>query len=130
MEVEDVVSAVTMGLIPARYSTALARYYFVVDLLKKTVVAVLTGGVPIDPYLQITLLFAATASQALFVLLVAPMKDHLFQYIEIFSCLVDAGTFACALSILYRPADAEAIGWIMLAMCALGFLRGGGAFPF
>ena len=55
------------------------KYYFVVDLVKKALVAILTGGVLVAPLRQVGVILAAVSAQALFVVVVAPIKDPLYQ---------------------------------------------------
>ena len=98
------------------------RYYFVVDLIKKVLVAVLTGGVLVGPFAQAGVLIAATSAQALFVLVAAPIKDRLFQALEVFSCSIDATTFVCGLALLYEGIDTEAVGFFMLAINVLSII--------
>ena len=98
------------------------KYYFFIDLTKKMLVAVLTGAVLVDPVRQAVILIVATSGQALFVLLLAPIKDPLSQVLEAFSCSVDAATFACGLALLYDGPYVEAVGYFMLAINLLSIV--------
>ena len=44
------------------------------------------------------------------------------QGIEIFSCTIDVGTFACGLALLFDGVNLEAIGFFMLAINALSII--------
>ena len=48
----------------------LCKYYFIVDLAKKTLVAVLTGGVLVTPLIQVGVLIAATSAQVFYYLFI------------------------------------------------------------
>ena len=98
------------------------KYYFFIDLTKKMLVAVLTGAVLVDPVRQAVILIVATSGQALFVMLLAPIKDPLFQVLEAFSCCIDAATFACGLALLYDGPYIEAVGYFMLAINVLSIV--------
>ena len=98
------------------------KYYFFIDLTKKMLVAVLTGAVLVDPVRQAVILIVATSGQALFVMLLAPIKDPLSQVLEAFSCSVDAATFACGLALLYDGPYVEAVGYFMLAINLLSII--------
>ena len=94
----------------------LCKYYFILDLVKKLLVAVLTGGVIVDAFSQAGVLIAITSSQILFVLLLRPIKSTIPLVLEVFSCVVDVATFVCGLSLLFSGTDQESICIFMLAV--------------